>query len=58
MLAGVEMIDRKKEQPSSEVWNLMTAFRINLDQERALIIREQDSLRKQISQLSDSITTL
>jgi len=40
MLAGVEMLDRKKEQPSSEVWNLMTSFRINLDQERALIIRQ------------------
>jgi len=36
----------------------MTAFRINLDQERALIIREQDSIRKQISQLSESVNTL
>lgn len=58
MLAGVETLDRKKEQASSEVWNMLTSFRINLDQERAIILREQDSLKKQLTQARDSINTL
>jgi hypothetical protein len=49
MLAGVEMLDRKKDQPTSEVWNVMTSFRINMDQERANIIKEQDKLKTQLS---------
>ena len=49
MLAGVETLDRKKDQVSSEVWNMLTSFRINLDQERAMILREQDSLKKQLA---------
>ena len=52
------MLDRNKDQPSSQVWNLMTSFRINLDQERSLILKEQDSLKKQLAHLSDSINTL
>jgi hypothetical protein len=58
MLAGVETLDRKKDQANSEVWNMLTSFRINLDQERAMILREQDSLKKQLAQATDSISTL
>ncbi len=52
------MLDRNKDQPTSQVWNMMTSFRINLDQERSLILKEQDSLKKQLAHLSDSINTL
>jgi len=60
MLAGVDLVrDRKDaEQPSTSVWSLMTSFKINLDQERSLLLREESSLKTHITQLSASLSLL